>query len=172
MADLGLYLDTVSIWIAFPGASLYILLPLVVIKAREMQQNKSITWGSWDLLALCVCVWGLTAAQCSTCVAGSWTALEGWAGCAGRQTVPDTPDRRGERGREKCTLSYSGPNICPTCSPDYPAWQEGSLFRQMKDGWRQRRGGREEKRDWERKTESPSVSPQIKQMDRLIRLLL
>lgn len=30
----------------------------------------------------------------STCVAGSWTAPEGLAGCARRQTAPDRPERR------------------------------------------------------------------------------
>lgn len=36
----------------------------------------------------------LTGLLCSICEAGSWTALEGLAGCAGRQTVPDKPGRK------------------------------------------------------------------------------
>lgn len=36
----------------------------------------------------------LTGLLCSICKAGSWTALEGLAGCAGRQTVPDKPGRK------------------------------------------------------------------------------
>ena len=42
----------------------------------------------------------LTGARRSISVAGSWTALEGLAGCVGRQTVPDRPDRRRKRQRE------------------------------------------------------------------------
>lgn len=60
-----------------------------------------------------------TEARSSISLAGSWTALEGLADCAGRQIVPGRPERRG--GREG---NFELPK--PTHSPDSPSksWEE------------------------------------------------
>lgn len=76
----------------------------------------------------CMQVCKLTAARRSICTAGSWTALEGLAGCAGRQTVPDRPDRKGKKQRE----SVLGVNLVQTLEqrcPDFPACWSGKRLK-------------------------------------------
>lgn len=50
-----------------------------------------------NLNCCCMLVCTLTGQKDSICVAGSWTALEGLAGCAGRQTALGKSDKRRQK---------------------------------------------------------------------------
>lgn len=75
----------------------------LIFKMRTLMSEQSIIFVN-SRMCSCVQLHQPTAVRSSTSVAGSWTAPEGLAGCARRQTAPDRPERR--RKKEEMREAY------------------------------------------------------------------